>query len=106
MSSGDPAITLRYADRVEELDAVEPMWNALQEHHVPVTPELDPRTPKREPGDARRIRHSKYVRWLEDPETFFVIAEDQSSPVEDMAISGPTSIPTALTSAKASTKPL
>lgn len=78
---GQPAITLRYADSVDEIDAVEPMWNALQEHHVRITPELDPRTPGRELGDAWRVRRSKYVRWLEDSETFFVIAEDESDPI-------------------------
>jgi ribosomal protein S18 acetylase RimI-like enzyme len=78
---GQPAITLRYADSVEEIDAVEPMWNALQEHHVRITPELDPQTPGRELADAWRVRRSKYVRWLEDPETFFVVAEDEGGPV-------------------------
>jgi hypothetical protein len=51
-----------------------------------ITPELDPRTPKRELTDAWRVRRSKYARWLEDPETFFVIAEDEGGPVDDMAI--------------------
>lgn len=46
-----------------------------------ITPELDPQTPKRELADAWRMRRSKYVRWLEDPETFFVVAEDESGPV-------------------------
>jgi GNAT superfamily N-acetyltransferase len=78
---GRPAITLRYANSVEEIDVVEPMWNALQEHHVRITPELDPRTPGRDLADAWRIRRSKYVRWLEDPETFFVIAEGGSGPI-------------------------
>lgn len=81
MSPADPAITLRYANSVGEIDAVEPLWNALQEHHVRVTPELDPQTPKRELGDAWRMRRSKYVRWLADSETFFVVAEDESGPV-------------------------
>jgi GNAT superfamily N-acetyltransferase len=76
-----PAIALRYADSVDEIDAVEPMWNALQEHHVRITPGLDPRTPGRELADAWRVRRSKYVRWLEDPETFFVIAEAGSGPI-------------------------
>jgi GNAT superfamily N-acetyltransferase len=78
---GQPAISLRYADRVEEIDAVEPMWNALQEHHVRITPELGPQTPGRELADAWRVRRSKYVRWLEDPDTFFVLAEDESGPI-------------------------
>jgi ribosomal protein S18 acetylase RimI-like enzyme len=72
---------LRYANTVEELDAVEPLWNALQEHHARITPELDPRTPKRELDDAWRIRRAKYIGWLEDPETFFVIAEDEGGPI-------------------------
>jgi GNAT superfamily N-acetyltransferase len=74
-------ISLRYEDDVERLDAVEPIWNALQKHHVKVTPELGPRTPKRDLADAWRVRRSKYVRWLEDPETFFVVAEDENDPV-------------------------
>ncbi len=81
MSSAEAATTLRYANSVDEIDAVEPLWNALQEHHVRVTPALDPQTPKRELGDAWRMRRSKYVRWLEDPETFFIIAEDESGPI-------------------------
>ena len=74
-------IALRYASAVEELDAVEPLWNALQEHHSRITPSLGPRTPKREIGDAWRMRRSKYERWLEDSETFFVIAESARRPV-------------------------
>jgi GNAT superfamily N-acetyltransferase len=77
----DSAISLRYADTVEELDAVEPMWNALQEHHVQITPDLGPRTPKRTHADAWRMRRSKYERWLADPDTFFVIAEAAGRPV-------------------------
>lgn len=74
-------IRLRYENSVAEIDVVEPLWNALQEHHVRVTPALDPQMPKRELADAWRLRRSKYVRWLEDPETFFIIAEDESGPV-------------------------
>ncbi len=75
------AISLRYADRLEQLDAVEPMWNALQEHHIRVTPRLGPGTPGRDNAEAWRVRRSKYVRWLADPETFFVIAEEDGQPV-------------------------
>jgi GNAT superfamily N-acetyltransferase len=81
MSPDEPTTKLRYANTVEEIDVVEPMWNALQEHHVRITPELDPQTPGRDLADAWRMRRSKYVRWLEDPQTFFVIAEDDGGPV-------------------------
>jgi GNAT superfamily N-acetyltransferase len=72
---------VRYLNSVEELDLVEPMWNALQEHHIRITPDLGPQTPKRELGDAWRVRRSKYVHWLADPETFFVVAEDGGGPI-------------------------
>jgi N-acetyltransferase len=74
-------LTLRYADAVEELAALEPVWNALQAHHAEITPELGPGTPPRREADAWRIRRSKYERWLEDPDTFFVIAEADGDPV-------------------------
>jgi GNAT superfamily N-acetyltransferase len=77
----NPPFRMRYENTVEQLDAVEPMWNALQEHHARITPELDPRTPERKLADAWRVRRSKYVHWLGNPETFFVIAEDSSGPV-------------------------
>jgi len=72
---------LRYETAVERLDAVEPLWNALQAHHTRVTPELDPQTPKRDLDEAWRVRRSKYVRWLQDPETFFIVAEEDGEPV-------------------------
>ncbi len=74
-------ISLRYEDSVEALDALEPLWNALQEHHARITPELDPQTPKRDLADAWRVRRSKYARWLQDAETFFVVAEHAGEPV-------------------------
>jgi GNAT superfamily N-acetyltransferase len=72
---------LRHVDSPDGLDSIEPLWNALQEHHSRITPSLGPHTPKRELGDAWRMRRSKYERWLEDPETFFVVAEDAGGPI-------------------------
>lgn len=69
-----PEITLRHSRAEAELDSIEPLWNALQAHHARITPRLGPRPP-RELGDAWRVRRSKYVSWLADPETFFVVAE-------------------------------
>jgi GNAT superfamily N-acetyltransferase len=74
-------LELRYAERAAELDAVEPLWNALQAHHSEITPELGEGTPKRGEGDAWRVRRAKYERWLKDANTFFVIAEADGSPV-------------------------
>lgn len=74
-------IRLRFAADAGELDAIEPLWNALQEHHSEITPVLGDVAPKRELGDAWRKRREKYERWLEDPETFFVIAERDGGPI-------------------------
>jgi ribosomal protein S18 acetylase RimI-like enzyme len=76
-----PDITLRYTDSVDELDTLEPLWNALQEHHGRITPDLGAHTPKRDMENAWRIRRRKYERWLEAPETFVVIAESGGQPV-------------------------
>jgi RimJ/RimL family protein N-acetyltransferase len=74
-------LTLRYTDAIEDLATLEPVWNALQEHHAAITPELGPGTPPRTAAEAWRIRRSKYERRLRDPDTFFVIAEADGDPV-------------------------
>jgi ribosomal protein S18 acetylase RimI-like enzyme len=74
-------LSLRFGKTVEELAALEPVWNALQTHHSEITPDLGSATPKRELPDAWRIRRSKYERWLGDPDTFFVVAEAGGEPV-------------------------
>jgi RimJ/RimL family protein N-acetyltransferase len=72
---------LRYTNAIEDLAALEPVWNALQVHHAAISPDLGPQTPARATPDAWRIRRSKYERWLGDPDTFFVIAEADGEPV-------------------------
>jgi RimJ/RimL family protein N-acetyltransferase len=74
-------LTLRYTNAVEDLAALEPVWNALQSHHAEITPELGHGTPPRSDAEAWRIRRSKYERWLDDPDTFLVIAEVDGNPV-------------------------
>ncbi len=72
--------SLRRSRDPAELDLLEPLWNALQEHHVEVTPNLGPNTPERSPAEAWRIRRGKYERWLGDPDTFFIVAEVGGEP--------------------------
>lgn len=74
-------ISLRQARTVVELDELEALWHSLQAHHVEVMPELGPRTPARQMGDSWRARREKYVRWLEDPDSFFIIAEAEGEPL-------------------------
>lgn len=81
MTSDRIDIELRYGDSPEGLPALEPLWNALHQHHSRITPSLAGRAPKRGVADAWRLRRAKYERWLEAPDTFFVIAEAQGRPV-------------------------
>jgi ribosomal protein S18 acetylase RimI-like enzyme len=74
MTDRQHKISLRFGNGADELDALEPLWNALQEHHAAVLPTLGPGTRPRPLTDAWDRRRSKYERWLEDPESFFVLA--------------------------------
>jgi ribosomal protein S18 acetylase RimI-like enzyme len=54
-----------------ELDLVEPLWNALREHHSSLAPELGiPRT--RQESWLRRRR--QYEQWLASPDAFVLLA--------------------------------
>jgi ribosomal protein S18 acetylase RimI-like enzyme len=73
-------LDLRCVKDASELDAIEPLWNALQAHHSAISPDIGSATPSRTAEEAWRIRRHKYERWLEDPDTFFVIAETGGEP--------------------------
>lgn len=81
MEPSQSEIALRYVDEADQLHAIEPLWNALQEHHSSLIPSLGGSAPKRELADSWRRRRAKYERWLEDPETFFVVAEEGDRPI-------------------------
>lgn len=72
---------VRHANRAEELDLLAPLWNALQAHHSEVLPVLGGHASPRSAGDSWDRRRAKYERWLEDPETFFALAEDDKEAV-------------------------
>jgi GNAT superfamily N-acetyltransferase len=55
-----------------ELDLIEPLWNALREHHSSVTPTLGAPRSRRESWLRRR---SEYERWLAGGEAFVLLAE-------------------------------
>lgn len=60
--------------RGEELDRLKPLWLALQDHHMRISPRLAD-LPKRSPDESWRRRHAKYAHWLERPGTFVLVAE-------------------------------
>lgn len=65
---------------VERLDDLEPLWNALQEHHAAIAPTLGGLV-VRTPDEAWERRRARYAAWLEDPDAFILIAEREGRPV-------------------------
>lgn len=80
MTSDKSDITLRFTSSADELPRLEPIWNALQAHHSEITPDLGG-VSNRDLADAWRKRRAKYEGWLEEPDTFFVVAEGPDGPV-------------------------
>jgi ribosomal protein S18 acetylase RimI-like enzyme len=76
-----PEIDFRYEDSADRLAQLEPLWNALQEHHSELTPTLGDSAPSRGLAAAWQRRRKKYEGWLDDSATFFVVAETQAQPV-------------------------
>jgi ribosomal protein S18 acetylase RimI-like enzyme len=63
---------------VSELDLIEPLWNALREHHSSVTPELGEPRPR---GESWQRRRRQYEGWLAKAEAFALLAEREGAPV-------------------------
>lgn len=81
MGTESTQVQLRHHDDADRLDLLEPLWNALQRHHADVLPALGGETPPRGLEDAWDCRRAKYEGWLEDPQTFFIVAERDGCPV-------------------------
>lgn len=60
---------------LDELDELEPLWWALQQHHSEVMPLLA-HAPPRERSEAWRRRRDKYRGWLDDPLSFALVARE------------------------------
>lgn len=58
-----------------DLDSIEPLWAALNEHHAEITPLLAGAV-ARNRDDSWRLRKGKYERWIADPATFILVASD------------------------------
>src|SRR4029077_8473010 len=63
-----------------ELGSLEPLWNALHNHHASVLPELGGAPPRSAP-ESWAMRREKYTRWLDDPTTFLLLAEESEVPI-------------------------
>lgn len=73
----DTAISIRPLDPTE-IGLVEPLWNALREHHTALAPTLDAPRPREESWARRR---AQYETWLAEPGSFILIAEQTGAPV-------------------------
>jgi ribosomal protein S18 acetylase RimI-like enzyme len=69
MKSEELSITRLVPD---DLDSLEPLWNALRAYHAAVVPELGSPRPREE---SWRRRRQQYERWLSEDASFALIAE-------------------------------
>ena len=63
--------------QAEELDLVAPLWESLLAHHAALTRAL----PTRPPAESWRMRRAQYERWLAEPGSFALVAEEEGTPV-------------------------
>ena len=62
----------------DELELVEPLWNALREHHASIVPALGP---PRSRADSWERRRNQYRGWLLEPGAFILLAERHGQPI-------------------------
>lgn len=60
------------------IELIEPLWNALREHHIAVAQTLDSPRPRDQSWARRR---AQYEGWLAEPGSFILIAEQAGAPV-------------------------
>ena len=63
--------------QAEELDLVAPVWESLLAHHAAVAPAMATRPP----GESWPLRRADYERWLAEPGSFALLAEDHGAAV-------------------------
>jgi ribosomal protein S18 acetylase RimI-like enzyme len=60
----------------DSLDAIEPLWKAMLEHHGVLTGD---QFPMREPAESWSLRRAEYVGWLDDGSGILLLATSDSS---------------------------
>ena len=61
-------------------ELVEPLWKGLRSHHAQVTPTIA-HSEIRPADESWSMRRAKYARWLEEPQTFVLLAEREGEAV-------------------------
>ncbi len=69
-----PAFTIERL-AAADLDAVEPLWNDLREHHAAAAPDFGP---PRSREDSWNVRRASYEQWLAIPTSFCLVARDDA----------------------------
>jgi ribosomal protein S18 acetylase RimI-like enzyme len=59
---------------LHEFDRLKPLWLALHEHHVRISPTLAGMT-ARSAHESWARRRANYMQWAKDPDTFVLVAE-------------------------------
>ncbi|GAA1655444.1 GNAT family N-acetyltransferase [Catellatospora bangladeshensis] len=67
----DTGVTIRIAG-AEAIDALEPLWLSLHEHHRRIAPDLVMYADER----SWPLRRDLYRRWITEPGSFVLLAED------------------------------
>lgn len=80
MSAPPPTITPLDPDAI---DLVEPLWNAMREHHASTMPQHGPVRSREESWEMRRGR---YAEWLAEPASFALVARDEAGAVVGYAV--------------------
>ena len=74
---GDASIALA---GVESLPRIEPLTRSLHEHHRTVDPAI-PGVPLRDTDAWWAVRRQRYRAWLDEPDTFLLIADDDGGAI-------------------------
>jgi ribosomal protein S18 acetylase RimI-like enzyme len=77
-----PTVTISPLDPAQ-VDVVEPLWNAMREHHAETMPQHGP-VRSREASWA--MRRERYTEWLAEPASFGLLARDAAGEVLGYAI--------------------
>jgi GNAT superfamily N-acetyltransferase len=78
--AGPPEVEIIEAG-AERLDGVEPLWQAMHEHHAEVAGEAREVAPFRHAEDSWQRRRDEFKRWMRAGDAWLLIAEREGSPV-------------------------
>ena len=80
--AGDPSNDLAIRRGGSEVIAeLQPLWESLHHHHAAIAPHLLELGPVRPPSHSWAVRRRLYEEWLAEPDSFALVAKDDSKAV-------------------------